>query len=160
MDSNKDAEFKENLFICGIIHDIGKIVLWKFFPDIYLPFMLNPQVSSPPLISEEKKYMGISHSEVGKALAEQWQLPEIFINVIAYHHLPMIKPDSELVSIIHVADIVSILIEKDFSDDKNLFIEVEPEKIGYTIDQIQKLAHDLESDIREKARMALRMITT
>lgn len=158
-DIEKDVEFKENLFISGIIHDIGKIVLLKFFPDIFLPFVLNPKVSSPPLISEEKKFMGISHSEVGKALAEHWKLPEMFTNVIAFHHIPMTKPESELVSIIHVANIVSNLIEKNFSDDKNLFIECEPEKIGYTIDQIRNLAHDLESDIKEKAAMVLRMIT-
>ena len=160
MGDNKNAEIKGNLFISGIIHDIGKIVLWKFFPDIYLPFMNNPHVSFPPRISEEKKYMGISHSEVGKALAEHWQLPEMFINVIAFHHTPMIKSDSELVSIIHVADIVSNIIGKNFIEDQVLFIEIEPEKVGYTIDQIRKLARDLETDIKEKADIVLRMITT
>ncbi|MBN1292502.1 MAG: HDOD domain-containing protein [Candidatus Latescibacteria bacterium] len=155
----KNQEFKESLFISGIIHDIGKIILWKFFPDIYLPVMLNPDFGSDPTISDEKKYLGISHCDVGKSLADHWQLPETFRNVIAYHHTPTLRPESDLVMIIHISNIVSKLIMNDLPEGKDIGLDPEIKKIGYNESKIRELTDDLESSIRERATLALRMIT-
>lgn len=158
-DIEKDTEFRENLFIGGVIHDIGKIVLWKFFPDIYIPIMLNPEVGSHISVSDEKKFIGTSHVEVGRAIAEHWQLPETLKNVIAFHHNPTLKQESDLVMMIHIADIISNLIMNAITGDDSLGIDPEIEKIGYTEDKIRELASDLEVDIKEKSDLALRMIT-
>jgi len=158
-DIEKDTEFRENLFIGGVIHDIGKIVLWKFFPDIYIPLMLNSEVGSHIGVNDEKKFIGTSHVEVGRALADHWQLPEPLKNVIAYHHKPTLKQESDLVMMIHIADIISNLIMDIIPGDRELGIDPEIEKIGYTEDKIRELASELEHDIKEKADLALRMIT-
>ena len=155
----KNEEFKESLFICGIIHDIGKIILWKFFPDIYLPLMLNPDIGSDPSTGDEKKYLGVSHSDVGRSLADHWQLPESFRNVIAYHHTPTLRPESDLVMIIHISNIVSKLIMDTLPEGKSIGLDPEIEKIGYNENRIRELTNDLEVRIKERAALALRMIT-
>ena len=157
----KTPDLEDELFICGIIHDIGKIIIWKFFPDIYMSFKLNPEVSSYPLESEEKKILGISHSEVGKVLSDHWDLPESFGDVIGYHHNPMDKPESELVMIIHISDVVSKFIMKDTSVEQEF--KVDPElldKIGYTDDQIRVIASKLEPEIKKNSLLITKMITS
>ena len=147
------------LFTSGIIHDIGKIVLWKFFPSVYSSFLLNPATGSHPGENEENRFMGVSHGEVGKVLAEHWKLPESLTNVIALHHKPMLKPESGLLKIIHISDIVSNLTMNIIQKDQVLDNDPELEKIGYTSDMIHKLTNDLEPVIREKQDLVLKMIT-
>ena len=103
--------------------------------------------------------MGISHSEVGKVLAEHWKLPESLMYVIALHHKPTLKPESGLLKIIHISDIVSNLTMNIIRKDRDFSNEPELEKIGYTNDMIHKLANDLEPVIREKQDLVLKMIT-
>jgi putative nucleotidyltransferase with HDIG domain len=155
MDIN-NKKLAEELLICGILHDIGKVVLWKFFPDLYLQLFLNNKGKNYISLEDEKIYLNTTHSEVGKALAEYWQLPEDITNVIAYHHKPLVKPNSEIISIIHISDIISILISDEY-DEKNINITYEFK--AYTWDQIQSLANDLQSEIKEKANHVINMIS-
>ena len=152
------TEDENNLFTGGIIHDIGKIVLWKFFPNIYTSFLINPAIGSHQSENEEKKFMGISHCEVGKALAEHWKLPESITNVIAFHHKPMLKPESQLLKIIHISNIVSNLNMNIIQKDQDLGNDPELEKIGFTSDMIRSYANDLEPVIKEKLKLVMKMI--
>lgn len=155
----KETVPDDNLLTGGIIHDIGKIVLWKFFPDIYSSFILNPETGSHPSENEEKMSMGISHCEVGKVLAEHWQLPELLTDVIYFHHKPMLKPESDLLKIIHISDIVSNLTMNIIQEDQDLGNDPGLEKIGYNGDKIRDLARDLKPAIKEKSELVLHMIT-
>ncbi len=155
----KETVPDDNLLTGGIIHDIGKIVLWKFFPNIYSSFMLNPETGSHPSENEEKMSMGISHCEVGKVLAEHWRLPESLTDVIYLHHKPTIKPESDLLKIIHISDIVSNLTMNIIQDNQNLGNDPGLEKIGYNGDKIRDLASELKPAIKEKSELVLHMIT-
>jgi len=155
----KETVHEDSLFTGGIIHDIGKIVLWKFFPNIYSSFIFNPETGSHPGESKEKKFMGISHCEVGKVLAEHWRLPELLTDVIALHHKPMLKPESDLLKIIHISNIVSNLTMNIIQEGQNLGNDPGLEKIGYTDDRIRELASELKPVIKEKSELALHMIT-
>ncbi|MCE5252188.1 response regulator [bacterium] len=150
----------DDLFIAGIIHDIGKIVLWKFFPDIYMSFMLNPETGEFPQITEEEQFLGISHSGIGATLAEHWHLPDFFKDVIAFHHSPMSRHDSELVMIIHIADFLSILNKSETPESIENRIDTKMlDKIGYTAEKFRDLGRELAPVIKEKAERAARMIT-
>ena len=153
--SNKNT-VKEDLLICGILHDIGKIVLWKFFPDIYMPVALNC-TRMRPTDQEELNALGCTHSEIGKTLADHWQLPEHISNVIAFHHKPLVKQDSELVFIIHLADLVCKIVQNDYQLDD--FTELDaPGNDLYTRDEIASLARELEPEIREQSEHVVSMI--
>ena len=146
----KTENLEDDLFICGIIHDVGKIILWEFFTDIYINFKLNPDVSPYPLESEEENILGISHSEVGRELANHWGLPDALADTIGLHHKPMNKPESGLISMIHISDYISKIIMTDDSEDQVHELNKELlEKINYSIDQIQELAEKLKPEIEK-----------
>jgi len=150
---------EDDLFISGIIHDIGKVVLWKFFPDIVMSFMLNPDIGEYPTVQEEENFLGVSHSEVGNALSIHWNLPDFFRDVIFFHHSPMRRPDSDLVVIIHIADFVSMLAKSDAPEGIENRIDTDLlEKIGYTIEQFRQFASELTPVIRDKADRASQLL--
>jgi len=96
------------IFIGGLLHDIGKVVL-----DLQTPFQFMETIdltfSRNILISEaEKKIYGFTHSEAGRWLGKKWRLPESFCDVIGYHHQPrpiLARADYEMTAIVHLADI-------------------------------------------------------
>lgn len=98
------------LFIDGLIHDIGKIAMLLAFPNEY---SVLQNISTPDHVhctTEEKNRFGISHDEAGLQLAKRWLLPEQLMMAIGYHHIPQDAPSNiERPLIIQVADVLSLI---------------------------------------------------
>lgn len=97
----------EEAFLGGLLHDIGKIGLLCTIPQDYVPVMEQAAVGTRSLIEYESESLSISHTDVGKRIAERWNFPDIFRNAIWLHHQTpqtgRLKPD-QLSSLIYVAD--------------------------------------------------------
>ena len=76
----------EEAFLYGLLHDIGKVVFGEFLPE---ETALVAQVSAArqiPWRQAEREVIGIDHAELGARLAQNWKLPQGFIDAIAGHH--------------------------------------------------------------------------
>lgn len=76
----------EECFTAGLLHDLGKITLAHFCPDLFELVIKNTISENLPLYKIEKKYLGITHSTIGEWVARNWQLPLIIIVAIKHHH--------------------------------------------------------------------------
>lgn len=76
-------------FVTGLIHDIGVLVQAKLSGEQFAAAVQASQKTGLPLISQERKLIGIDHAEIGKRLATHWSLPDNLIEGIACHHEPM-----------------------------------------------------------------------
>ena len=157
----KQENLEDDLFIGGIIHDIGKIIIWDYFPETYMMFRLNPDVSPYPRPEEEERHLGTTHSEVGMELANHWKIPETFSEVIGYHHNPLQRQDSGLVLMIHIADYIArTIMFDDFNSPQNDIDKQVLEKIGYTTDQLKNLVEKLKPEIQHDTQILTKMIVT
>ncbi|MBC8413455.1 HDOD domain-containing protein [bacterium] len=99
-------DIAEEMLISGMLHDIGYLVLNRYFPEYYRD-VLTEFDSGQPLLDAEIKVFEFNHSDVGSWLSEQWNLPSNIQDSILYHHCPSkavrhLKP----VAIIHIADYI------------------------------------------------------
>lgn len=114
------------LFIAGLIHDIGKLVILMALPGEYLPILErsgNQQLQSH---QAEDKTFNINHEEVGFRLLTRWLFPERLINSVGFHHHPQETDTHSLYAlIIQLSDTLSILLhEKAMTPQKPLLCQV------------------------------------
>ena len=103
---------KSSPYALGLLHDIGKIILYRLEPAKYaqaVQYALGQEVSAE---AAEVHFLNIDHMRIGAWVAEKWELPQSIIDSIRYHHTPQLvtDPDSQIAtSIIQLADIVANL---------------------------------------------------
>lgn len=104
--SNGDRLCVEDSYVCGLLHDMGKIVFEAAHPDILekIEDMCKKRNVSMSLF--ESMVAGVNHGEVGSLIAKKWNFPPVIINVIRYHHNPDLAPEEfkKITSLIYLAD--------------------------------------------------------
>ena len=109
--ANSDAAF-----IAGLLHDIGRLVLYMQLPDPQRQVLLEAEQNSLSLAATENELLGFDHAEVGGELARLWGLPDTLAYTLEFHHLPDKTPGhAELVRAVHVADGVTHCVNGDAS---------------------------------------------
>jgi putative nucleotidyltransferase with HDIG domain len=92
------------VFTCGLLHDIGKLVLGTFLMQVSgeIQRQLHGATS---FLEAERLALGTDHAEVGVAVAARWQLPPPVVCAIRSHHAPSTaESDQTVVDLVHVAD--------------------------------------------------------
>jgi putative nucleotidyltransferase with HDIG domain len=79
-------------FMGGLLHDIGKLVMFLALPDQYSPRDWMLQFTSASRLEEEKTNFAVSHDVVGARLLRKWLFPENLILALEYHHHPEDSP--------------------------------------------------------------------
>lgn len=102
------AHVSEDAFMGGLLHDIGKIVLDQYQPNIYAPIVKYANEKGILLHDAELEVMGLTHAHVGEWMMEKWRLPSIIVHMVANHHHPNSTGERrELITAIHLGDILS-----------------------------------------------------
>ena len=75
----------ETIFICGLLHEIGKLVFYRRIPALAREVGLLIESTDMEEIQAEQKLIGFDHYETGSALSKLWKLPEIITSTIKHH---------------------------------------------------------------------------
>ncbi len=98
----------DDAFIGGLLHDIGKIILDQYQPELYSPVIDHAQRDGILIVDAEKELLGPTHAVVGGWIMEKWRLPPIIVNMVQMHHKPSQAVNCrEMVSAVHVGDIIA-----------------------------------------------------
>lgn len=75
----KGALEREEAFLAGLFHDLGKGVLAARFPGIYAD-------EAPNGTGAERAALGFDHAALGQVLLERWQIPPALSGAVGTHH--------------------------------------------------------------------------
>jgi HD-like signal output (HDOD) protein len=99
------ADTREEYFVGGLLHDIGKIPIMHCFPEDYRHILGESQQRRQPLYSEEKDTLGFDHCHVGQIIAKKWRLSDNLSSALASHHKGDLNDLAEFSDVIAAANI-------------------------------------------------------
>ncbi len=96
-------------FVCGLLHDIGKIALDACLPKSYARVVARVERERTCICDVERDLFGLDHAVAGKRLVTKWQLAPSIVECVWLHHqdpesLPSSVANPELLGLIHLAD--------------------------------------------------------
>ncbi len=98
----------EEAFTCGLLHDIGKLVLHEIDPDRLKDILNESKKRECSFVEVEREWDLPGHSYLGEVIATKWGLPQVIRLAIRYHHFDVSKMESVLASAKPVIQIVRL----------------------------------------------------
>lgn len=97
---------REDYFVAGLMHDIGKIPLNHLFTEDYRRAVEWARSAQAPVCDGEQAVIGIDHGAVGEVIAKKWELSPTLADALALHHEPPAQRDHplKLVDAVALAD--------------------------------------------------------
>lgn len=83
-----DAKTRNGLFVSGLLHDIGRMIMIQMEPLDYLKVIELVEKEKLNEIEAEQHIFHENHTIVGSQLAEVWSLPEMVHSVIEHYVHP------------------------------------------------------------------------
>lgn len=76
----------EELFTCGLLHDIGRLLFLRHDPQFYT--QIDSKMSETEVLRIERNFYGFTHANVGALAMNRWGLPTEIAQIVANHHTP------------------------------------------------------------------------
>ncbi|MBD3420339.1 MAG: HDOD domain-containing protein [Chitinivibrionales bacterium] len=150
---------KEECFVGGLIHDIGKIILCQFLSEEFHIIVKTAQQKQKLFYECESEMFTMTHQEIGGIIAEKWNLPSNLQHIVMYHHMP--NPSREhatMTSIVHLADILVRAMDYGYGGDDKvpLIADSAWNNLGFQNLSLGPLLEDIDNEI-EKASIFMQI---
>lgn len=104
---------QERFFIAGLLHSIGKLVLFSEYPDQCVDILHYRQRGQSIMTEQENKLFGFNHADLSAELLNLWKLPESTwlmirnqLNPFDKGHPEYIEDGCILQSAVYIADLI------------------------------------------------------
>ncbi len=105
--AHKNIPQTEQLFVSGLLHDLGRLILYSYFPEESLNILSRARSSDTLLYLQENDHLGCNHTHVVKQLLQRWKLPMVLENNVFFHHSPCEAQQPVPATLVHLADIIT-----------------------------------------------------
>lgn len=98
----------EELFLSGLLHDIGQAVLFNAGPEEYEKLLEAERLGAMPLEALEQQVLGVDHRVIGGEVLTRWNFPTLYVDTALEHDSPNIASSHKsLVILVSVAGIMA-----------------------------------------------------
>jgi putative nucleotidyltransferase with HDIG domain len=124
----------DELFTCGFLHDIGKLMLLDTEGEKYAELVRTYGDAPDQMHIQERRMFGFDHALLGAHVLKAWNIPEPVPKVVLYHHQPARAMQDTLLSsmvyTLRLADMMSYALALD-SDGEGVALVAESEAAQY-----------------------------
>jgi|GEM_PF-1723793 len=99
-------QLPDEVFIAGLLHDIGQLVLVQSFPDEYKR-AIDKIKAGKPTINAEEEVFGTNSAEVGAWVMQQWRLPSPLPDVAKEQRCHLDEMQNLSSKIVHIAHLLA-----------------------------------------------------
>uniref|UniRef100_I2Q6E5 Putative signal transduction protein n=1 Tax=Desulfovibrio sp. U5L TaxID=596152 RepID=I2Q6E5_9BACT len=141
---------KERLFVAGLLHDLGRLVMLRRAPRHMARAMDLAREGGMALFAAERRVFGYDHAAVGEALLTCWRLPPELAEAVGGHHGGR---DMRLdAAVVHVADVMAVAAGFGFNGsplvpplDARAFaaLSLPPSVLGVALSQARRQVGDI-----------------
>ena len=140
------------IFLCGLIHDMGKVFLSAYFPDEYSQVLEASENTQVPLFRKEEEILGLNHSTVAGLLMERWNLPDNLRLPCRFHHNSSACPaeSRSQATIIEIANFLCHKADIGYSGNSSMEMpEVLIQKMGISDNDMDSFLKELQEERAE-----------
>lgn len=101
----------EQCFTAGLLHDVGKLILFKKLPYASVMGLQYARDQFFPLVEAERDVFGFDHAQVAEVLLSRWGLPRDLTEAVAKHHDPLAAQNKRKAAVIQLADNMANALE-------------------------------------------------
>ncbi len=121
----------EELFIAGLLHDVGRVPIYKSLLKEYNQLLYELDDYSK-VCDYEKERFGFTHAEVGGKIINKWNLPEVLEEITTYHHsfpdtIPENIKNKKVIAIVSLANKICWKLSIGFNKTMEIEFEAQPE---------------------------------
>ena len=155
----REIEEPESMFTAGLLHDIGKLLLFKKLPERMLAAEEHAMQKRVDVLSAELSQVGLTHTAVGEALMQYWGLPQLLIDCATRHHeIVHDGPDRHATHLIYLANQLSHYVPPlDDGETQDILHDIENWDMGnVSLEQIASAcqhADDMVFEVMESLGM-------
>lgn len=103
---------REQFFIAGLLHSIGKLVLFDQFPQQSAEVLSVKDQGDDAVIEAERRIFGFTYAELGAELLKAWQLPQSIWQLVEHQLEPTrLNANRQDACLLHVAAKVTASFE-------------------------------------------------
>lgn len=146
---------QDSAFVCGLLHDIGQLVLVTRFPKQYEEALRYRNDKDCYVVEAERAVLEIDHASVGRALAENWKFPLIMQKAIGNHHNRQGDDPNGIPAVIHVAEAIAhaLGLTQDDDDLVPVVSETAWKSLGLDAGTFRQVCRDTEAEFEEACQI-------
>lgn len=146
----------DEVFAAALFQDIGVLAMLATDLQSYGPIVANASDDHHKLLDLERKQLGLDHIEVGVAMAEKWQMPEIIVVGIRHHHdkLPPENVFKQLVRCIVLGELLATMMTcESNSSATQVFYTTANAWFGQSEQDIESIIEAVQKSSRQVAKL-------
>jgi HD-like signal output (HDOD) protein len=141
----------ESLFVRGLLHDIGHLVLFSRYPDESRQALAQADAGLDARLYEEQRLIGVDAMQFAAELARVWQLPKSFIDTF----LHLMRPEDVAGPLAREVAVLHIAVQLSDGIDSDLLVEDVAQRIRAPIWRIAELPPEVGSVALDASAMEM-----
>jgi HD-like signal output (HDOD) protein len=135
----------DELFVAGLIHDIGMLVERQGFPDEFSRIINRCTEEELDFLETERETIGADHQAFGVALTTKWKFPRHLRAAVGFHHNPEAVSAElrNMATLIQAADIMACEQQLGF------YLTAAGEEVGDDILDVLAISRDQFDSVRD-----------